>query len=97
MPDIGIDYSGSNENVYLRWTINGVAYSLPSTPFLLASYYEQLGNVFYSPSSKPTRLEIGDVVDMVVQNRVALNGKCESHPFHLHGTSFWILGQGAVG
>ena len=93
----GIDFSGSNTNGYLRWTVNEVSYTIPSTPFLLASYYEMTGKVFYHPSSKPIRLEIGDVVDVVVQNRVALNGKCESHPFHLHGNSFWILGQGAVG
>eukprot|EP01036_Dinobryon_divergens_P022871 gene22871-31172_t len=91
----GIDFSGSNTNGYLRWTVNEVAYTIPGTPFLLASYYEMMGKVFYPPSSKPIRLEIGDVVDVVVQNRVALNGKCESHPFHLHGSSFWILGQGA--
>jgi len=90
----GLDYSGANKNGYLRWTINGQSYTFPSTPYLLASYYQKMDSVFYPTSSKAVRLELNDVVDVVVQNRAALNGKCESHPFHLHGYSFFVLGQG---
>lgn len=34
------------------------------------------------------------LVDIVLQNNVATNGVCESHPFHLHGHKFWIHSQG---
>lgn len=37
----------------------------------------------------------GDVVDIVLQNSRALNGAPEMHPWHLHGYSFWVIGQGA--
>ena len=31
-----------------------------------------------------------ELVDIVIQNTVALNGVCESHPFHLYGRKFWL-------
>lgn len=40
------------------------------------------------------RLQKGDVIDIVMQNARALNGVAEVHPWHLHGHSFWIIGQG---
>lgn len=40
------------------------------------------------------RLQDGDVVDIVMQNSLALNGVAEVHPWHLHGHAFWIIGQG---
>jgi L-ascorbate oxidase len=40
------------------------------------------------------RLQKGDIVDIVMQNALALNGAAEVHPWHLHGHSFWIIGQG---
>jgi L-ascorbate oxidase len=36
----------------------------------------------------------GDVVELVLQNVLALNGVAEMHSWHLHGHSFWIVGQG---
>jgi L-ascorbate oxidase len=36
-----------------------------------------------------------DVVDLVLQNALALNGAAEMHAWHLHGHSFWIVGQGS--
>ena len=36
----------------------------------------------------------GQVVEIVFQNARALNGAAEFHPWHLHGHSFWIVGQG---
>jgi FtsP/CotA-like multicopper oxidase with cupredoxin domain len=33
-------------------------------------------------------------IDVVLQNTVATNGVCESHPFHLHGHKFWVHSQG---
>ena len=40
------------------------------------------------------RLALGSVVDLVLQNTVALNKKSETHPWHLHGHDFWVLAYG---
>ncbi|XP_062181002.1 L-ascorbate oxidase-like [Phragmites australis] len=40
------------------------------------------------------RLALGSVVDVVLQNTKALNNKSETHPWHLHGHDFWVLGYG---
>ena len=39
-------------------------------------------------------IEHNELIDIVIQNTVALNGVCESHPMHLHGHSFWIHSHG---
>jgi len=38
---------------------------------------------------------LGDIVDMVLQNAVALNGVPELHAWHLHGHAMYVIGQGA--
>ncbi|KAJ1281952.1 hypothetical protein BS78_03G012700 [Paspalum vaginatum] len=58
----------------------------------------------YDISSPPTangtvasavyRLALGSVVDVVLQNAAMTNGKNETHPWHLHGHDFWVLGYG---
>uniref|UniRef100_M8BB09 L-ascorbate oxidase n=1 Tax=Aegilops tauschii TaxID=37682 RepID=M8BB09_AEGTA len=40
------------------------------------------------------RLALGSVVDVVLQNSNMLNNKSETHPWHLHGHDFWVLGYG---
>jgi len=35
-----------------------------------------------------------EVVEVVLQNALALNGVAEMHPWHLHGHAFWIVGMG---
>ncbi|GJN38145.1 hypothetical protein PR202_gb27159 [Eleusine coracana subsp. coracana] len=45
-------------------------------------------------ASAAYRLGLGSVVDVVLQNTVALNGKSETHPWHLHGHDFWVLAYG---
>jgi laccase len=39
-------------------------------------------------------LEEGEVVEFVLQNSRAINGVAEYHPWHAHGYSFWVVGQG---
>ena len=39
-------------------------------------------------------LEHNQLIDIVIQNTVALKGVCESHPMHLHGHKFWIHSYG---
>jgi Multicopper oxidase len=36
----------------------------------------------------------GEVFELVLQNARALNGAAEFHPWHAHGYSFWVVGQG---
>lgn len=48
-------------------------------------------------ASKVYRLALGSVVDVVLQNTVALNNKSETHPWHLHGHDFWVLAYGDDG
>ncbi|PAN12114.1 hypothetical protein PAHAL_2G243700 [Panicum hallii] len=41
------------------------------------------------------RLRFGSVVDVVLQNANMLDAnKSETHPWHLHGHDFWVLGYG---
>lgn len=73
----GIDYTGKDKNGYLRWTVNTLSNIMPSTPLLLASYYNMLDTNHYSNASLPISIDYNDVVQIIIQNRVALNGVCE--------------------
>ena len=35
-----------------------------------------------------------ELIDLILQNTVALDGVCVTHPFHLHGHKFWLHSQG---
>jgi FtsP/CotA-like multicopper oxidase with cupredoxin domain len=35
-----------------------------------------------------------ELIDLILQNTVALNGVCDTHPFHFHGHKFWVHSQG---
>jgi L-ascorbate oxidase len=59
-----------------------------------------LHSLYYdTPSKKELKrnkgvymLEKGKVYDIVLQNYPACNGACETHPWHLHGHHFWVVG-----
>jgi hypothetical protein len=40
------------------------------------------------------KCQAGEVVEFVLQNARALNDAAEVHPWHQHGHSFWVVGQG---
>ncbi|XAR73338.1 Laccase [Bertholletia excelsa] len=40
------------------------------------------------------RLEFNSTVDIVLQNAKSLANTSETHPWHLHGHAFWVLGYG---
>ena len=46
-------------------------------------------------ASRPIPIMLGEVVDIVIQNRAAYNGICEMHPWHMHGNRFWLIGLGS--
>jgi len=47
-----------------------------------------------TPALHPLRVELGDVVDVVVQGYASISGGCDLHPWHLHGHSFWLISRG---
>eukprot|EP01035_Chromulina_nebulosa_P020574 gene20574-26680_t len=59
------------------------------------SYYNIVNDIVYPKPSLPINIDYNDVVQIVIQNHVALNGRCEQHPWHLHGNYFWVLGTGS--
>ena len=69
-------------------------YDIPSTPLLLASLLGKMNNNYYSEAALPIKINEGDVVRMVIQNRVADYGRCDMHPWHLHGYDFHVIGYG---
>jgi len=65
--------------------------------------YTHQGYDVYAPPPNPNatvsdglyRLQFGSVVDVVLQNANMLApNKSETHPWHLHGHDFWVLGYG---
>jgi FtsP/CotA-like multicopper oxidase with cupredoxin domain len=50
------------------------------------------GNYFDSTTGAYL-LEVGDVVEVILQNQVGLNNVV-THPFHMHGGDFWDMGGG---
>eukprot|EP00667_Euglena_gracilis_P005467 EG_transcript_5507 len=75
--------------VWMVWAVNNTPMQLGDTPLLLTVAASQA-----LPAHNVYELQAGDVVDVVLQNGPALNGVAEQHPWHLHGHSFWLLGQG---
>jgi len=50
----------------------------------------------YNEVSGPSYIPLveGELVEIVMQNTLALNGKAEMHSWHLHGHSFYVVGFG---
>jgi L-ascorbate oxidase len=72
---------------------------VPDIPPLTWNYTETLQDEGVSTFNGENGVSIvklvkGDVVDLVLQNARALNGVAEMHAWHLHGQSFWVIGQG---
>lgn len=89
------DGSNTNKNGPLKWPINQVAHKQSPTPYLLASYYGLVDDLYTMAATRPIPLAFNEAVDIIIQNRVAGNGVCEQHPWHMHGGHFWLMAQGA--
>ena len=76
MPQV-IDFKGLSTKGYLRWAVNPLTFRFPATPLLLVSQYGLLNSSIIPQASAPIRIELNDVVQIVLQNHAALNGKCE--------------------
>ena len=78
----------------MRWSVNNISFEFPHDKSILShAVFNSLDTL--PLSTKPYTYNIGDVIDLVFQNTVALNGVCEAHPWHLHGHGFWVLAMGA--
>jgi Multicopper oxidase len=79
--------------------INGTV-DVPLTPPLVWNYTQNVsdpggpGKPLGTLSEPVIQLMEGEVFELVLQNARALNGAAEFHPWHAHGYSFWVVGQG---
>jgi L-ascorbate oxidase len=90
--------SPETANTMLGWTlVNNSIQKMSSTPHLLERYFDTTVDekTYDNDGTPPIRIELGSVVDIVIQNSVAINGVCEQHPWHLHGHDFYVVGQGS--
>ncbi|XVE86735.1 hypothetical protein DITRI_Ditri18aG0057500 [Diplodiscus trichospermus] len=105
-------------NGYIRWSLNNVSHSLPSTPYLIAlkenmadvfdptpppedydspnfDIYSVANNTNANSSTSIYRLQFNSTVDVILQNANIMTANVsETHPWHLHGHDFWVLGYG---
>ncbi|CAF3078108.1 unnamed protein product [Rotaria sp. Silwood2] len=80
----------------IRWLTNNATFDMPrlnnlNTSLLMDLYH---GNEQNLPRDIIYTLKHNQLVDIIIQNTVALNGVCESHPMHMHGHKFWIHSYG---
>ncbi|KAB5541785.1 hypothetical protein DKX38_014759 [Salix brachista] len=71
---------------YTRWSINNVSLSLPATPYL-GSIRFGLKNGF-DQTMPPENFTVQMLINVLAEN------VSETHPWHLHGHDFWVLGYG---
>jgi FtsP/CotA-like multicopper oxidase with cupredoxin domain len=86
------NYCSKSGKNYLKWAVGRVTKKSPVTPILHSLY-------FNTPSARELTVghgyymvQPGKIYDVVLQNYPACNGACETHPWHLHGHHFWVVG-----
>lgn len=88
-PEAFCKKSGKN---YLKWAANRVPHKTPRTPALHSLYYDTPSKEHLDEAHGFYLLEKDQVYEIVLQNYPACNGACETHPWHLHGHHFWVVG-----
>ncbi|KAH8817524.1 Cupredoxin, partial [Xylogone sp. PMI_703] len=88
------------------WLENGYNWteSFPKEPYLVSLYKQDgiefpsmkraLANKGIDPITRAFPAQIGEVLEIVIQNTGADSGELEVHPFHAHGAHYWDLGSG---
>ena len=86
------------ENSY-NWTV-----AFPQEPYLVSLYKDDgiefpsmqraLANNGLDPVSRAFPAQIGEVLEIVIQNTGADAGGLDAHPFHAHGAHYWDIGSG---
>ncbi|TVY83420.1 Multicopper oxidase aurL2 [Lachnellula suecica] len=78
--------------------------TFPQEPYLVSLYNNNslefpsmeraLANDGIDPISRAFPAQIGEVLEIVIQNTGADKGGLDVHPFHAHGAHYWDLGSG---
>ncbi|KAK9722271.1 hypothetical protein K7432_002807 [Basidiobolus ranarum] len=89
--------------VATKMVINNVTYEHPRTPLLNDLYtgqmsrkidYSQVPADGYDPRRGTYPIQLGEVIQVVLQLTADPNGRCDVHPFYLHGHKLFDLGGG---
>ena len=78
--------------------------TFPQEPYLVSlyksdgvefpSYERAIANGGIDPQTRAFPANIGEVIDIIIQNTGSDNGGVDIHPFHAHGSHYWDLGSG---
>ena len=97
-PDVRLLLDTAQQRVHgqMRWTLNGVPHTIGPTPSYFLSLLNRTGaSSLPLPTPSMSDIQLGSWVEVVIQNRVALNGVCEQHSWHLHGKYVHLIGAGS--
>jgi L-ascorbate oxidase len=86
-----IEQLQSNIDGYIRFTVNNILFKNPKVNFL--KQVESGVNIANHPGVY--EIFVGERVQIVFQNRYGNDGVCEQHPWHMHGHTFYVVGEGA--
>lgn len=88
------------------WAQNNSSWfdAFPAEPYLVSlykndglefpSYERALANEGIDPVTRAFPANIGEVIEIVVQNTASDRGSFDTHPFHAHGSHYYDLGSG---
>src|SRR4051812_46214317 len=88
------------------WLSNGLPWTVavPKEPYLVSLYKNDsvefpsveraLANNGLDPITSAFPAQVGEVIEIVLQNTGADSGGLDAHPWHAHGTHFWDIGAG---
>ncbi|KFX92497.1 hypothetical protein V490_05364 [Pseudogymnoascus sp. VKM F-3557] len=90
----------------LTYLINGYTWNetVPKEPYLVSQYKNDgvgwpsmeraLQHDGLDPEARAFPMDLGEVVEIVIQNSGSARGKLESHPWHIHGAHVYDMGSG---
>jgi L-ascorbate oxidase len=85
-----IKSSQSNIDGYTKFTVNDILYKDPEVNFL--KQVESGVDIANYPGVY--EIFVGQTVQIVFQNQYSSDGDCEQHPWHMHGHTFYVVGEG---
>ncbi|UJR37268.1 hypothetical protein I4U23_029977 [Adineta vaga] len=89
--------SRTADGLGMRWfTNNATLDKLRLITLTQPLIYDAFNGIEHNfPHDATYSIKQNQLIDIVLQNTVATNGVCETHPFHLHGHKFWIHSMGS--
>ncbi|EKD16466.1 hypothetical protein MBM_04935 [Drepanopeziza brunnea f. sp. 'multigermtubi' MB_m1] len=90
----------------VTWVQNSFPWqeTFPKEPYLVSLYNgdvsnfpsmeRALANGGIDPVTRTFPAQIGEVLEIIIQNTGSDNNTVDSHPYHAHGEHFWDLGMG---